>query len=245
MAGIEWEADHRYEPVNGRLRDFCTARDVAMPHKFMAGQPVVFLASEALAAIDQHLAADLNQEQGGVLIGCPYHDPDLGQHFVDVRAVAPALGAEGSAVHLQFTAEAWSYMSALIEAEFPDQVIVGWYHSHPGLGVFMSGTDRASQRAFYRHPWSLALVVDPRSSEQGWFSGPECHRLGPGMTIVYDSRRRPADSADGLVEADSVPIERSPAKVADMVWLMPIMLLGTALAVQLWYLGQRRRGTRQ
>jgi len=43
------------------------------------------------------------------------------------------------------------------------EVIVGWWHTHPGLGAsFMSGTDTATQRryqAFY--PQALAIVVDP------------------------------------------------------------------------------------
>ncbi len=40
-------------------------------------------------------------------------------------------------------------------------MVVGWYHSHPNLGAFFSGTDRATQRAFFNRPYSVGLVVDP------------------------------------------------------------------------------------
>ena len=42
------------------------------------------------------------------------------------------------------------------------ETIVGWYHSHPGLGLFMSATDVATQERFQAlFPKAVALVVDP------------------------------------------------------------------------------------
>ncbi|KNC55778.1 COP9 signalosome complex subunit 5a [Thecamonas trahens ATCC 50062] len=39
---------------------------------------------------------------------------------------------------------------------------IGWYHSHPGLQVFLSGTDCTTQRLYqqFMDPW-LAIVIDP------------------------------------------------------------------------------------
>lgn len=40
--------------------------------------------------------------------------------------------------------------------------IVGWYHSHPGLGVFLSGTDISTQKLYQKlYPKAVALVIDP------------------------------------------------------------------------------------
>jgi proteasome lid subunit RPN8/RPN11 len=55
--------------------------------------------------------------------------------------------------------------------------IVGWYHSHPDLGVFFSGTDRKTQRAFFNQPHSIGLVIDPIRLQEKWFIGPDSVEL--------------------------------------------------------------------
>jgi COP9 signalosome complex subunit 5 len=47
------------------------------------------------------------------------------------------------------------------------EAAVGWYHSHPGYGCWLSGVDVATQRFHQLHqePW-LAVVVDPKRSVQ-------------------------------------------------------------------------------
>ena len=43
----------------------------------------------------------------------------------------------------------------------------GWYHSHPGLSVFMSATDCTTQEnnQAMNEPW-LAIVIDPKETMQ-------------------------------------------------------------------------------
>jgi len=46
--------------------------------------------------------------------------------------------------------------------------IVGWYHSHPGHGLFLSQTDLDTHMRFYQFsPYAVSLVVDPKSHEFG------------------------------------------------------------------------------
>jgi proteasome lid subunit RPN8/RPN11 len=46
--------------------------------------------------------------------------------------------------------------------------IVGWYHSHPGHGLFLSQTDLDTHMRFYQFsPYAVSLVVDPKSQEFG------------------------------------------------------------------------------
>lgn len=47
--------------------------------------------------------------------------------------------------------------------------IVGWYHSHPGFGVFMSGTDVITQRRYFPRDFHVALVIDPINGDRGFF----------------------------------------------------------------------------
>jgi proteasome lid subunit RPN8/RPN11 len=51
--------------------------------------------------------------------------------------------------------------------------VVGWFHSHPGLGVFLSGTDLRTQRDCFGAEWQIAVVLDPQRREFGVFAGPD------------------------------------------------------------------------
>ena len=49
-----------------------------------------------------------------------------------------------------------------------DGRIVGWYHSHPGYGIFMSETDLATHGKLLQFsPFVIALVVDPEINQFG------------------------------------------------------------------------------
>jgi 26S proteasome regulatory subunit N11 len=56
-----------------------------------------------------------------------------------------------------------------------DGRIVGWYHSHPGYGIFMSETDLTTHGKLLQFsPFVVALVVDPEINEFGiWALEPE------------------------------------------------------------------------
>jgi len=49
--------------------------------------------------------------------------------------------------------------------------IVGWYHSHPGYGVFMSDRDVATQKSLHQFsPYVVAMVIDSLTEEYSFFS---------------------------------------------------------------------------
>ena len=46
--------------------------------------------------------------------------------------------------------------------------IVGWYHSHPGLGLFLSQTDMQTHMQFCQFsPYVVSLVAEPKAEEFG------------------------------------------------------------------------------
>lgn len=46
--------------------------------------------------------------------------------------------------------------------------VVGWYHSHPGFGCWLSNVDCQTQQSFEAlHPRAVAVVVDPIQSVKG------------------------------------------------------------------------------
>lgn len=49
-----------------------------------------------------------------------------------------------------------------------NETVVGWYHSHPGFGCWLSGVDCNTQQGFeVLNPRSVAVVVDPIQSVRG------------------------------------------------------------------------------
>ena len=48
------------------------------------------------------------------------------------------------------------------------ETVVGWYHSHPGFGCWLSGVDVNTQQSFEAlNKRSVAVVVDPIQSVKG------------------------------------------------------------------------------
>eukprot|EP00439_Symbiodinium_sp_Y106_P043603 s966_g5.t1 len=48
------------------------------------------------------------------------------------------------------------------------EMVVGWYHSHPGFGCWFSGTDINTQQSFEQlNPRAVGVVVDPIQSVKG------------------------------------------------------------------------------
>ncbi|GMS79964.1 hypothetical protein PENTCL1PPCAC_2139 [Pristionchus entomophagus] len=48
------------------------------------------------------------------------------------------------------------------------EMVVGWYHSHPGFGCWLSGVDQNTQQSFETlHKRAIAVVVDPIQSVKG------------------------------------------------------------------------------
>ena len=47
--------------------------------------------------------------------------------------------------------------------------MVGWYHTHPGWSVFLSGMDLFICNNFFNRPLDVALVIDPCKQDRGWF----------------------------------------------------------------------------
>ena len=50
------------------------------------------------------------------------------------------------------------------------EMVVGWYHSHPGFGCWLSGVDINTQQSFEAlSERAVAVVVDPIQSVKGIF----------------------------------------------------------------------------
>ena len=135
--------------------------------------------SDVLRRIRQHTRTSMSAEVCGVLIGSERRDG-----VVVEAAIAGENAGQGSA-HVTFTQETWEHIYKIKDEKYPDARIVGWYHSHPGFGVFLSDHDTFIHENFFSSPKQIAWVHDPHSDEEGcfgWLNG-KIRRL-PQISIV-------------------------------------------------------------
>jgi proteasome lid subunit RPN8/RPN11 len=87
-----------------------------------------------------------------------------GRNWVLVEGYVTAPN-QASSVSVRFSEASFGELSSkLFAAVGSNQVVVGWLHSHPGLGCFMSHTDIATQQRYFDHPEAIAAVIDPLSA---------------------------------------------------------------------------------
>lgn len=131
------------------------------------GQPHVILAPAALTQIQAHCHSDLYREVGGALLGRAYRHED--RVYLEIHAALPATSRDHGPVHFTFSADSWTQLQRDKEAHHPNLDIVGWFHTHPDLGVFYSSDDVVVHSAAFTLPWHVGIVIDPVRQEIGIF----------------------------------------------------------------------------
>ena len=143
-------------------------------------QPAVLMEAEVARKIRQHARSSMKAEVCGVLIGSSDHERMV------VEACIQGNNAAQGGAHVTFTQDTWEHIYKIKDAEYPEQKIVGWYHSHPGFGVFLSEHDLFIQQNFFSNPQQVAWVYDPHTDEEGCFGwvGEKIEKLS-GIRVGY------------------------------------------------------------
>jgi len=141
----------------------------------------LFITRDTKNKIDNHIfwgeRNEINaNEQGGILLGEVYQDPDKKIIFGIADDAIPARSARGSGAYLEMSHETWKQMidrvDHLIESQNKKIQIIGWYHTHPNsLDVFMSHTDKSTQRQMFHNDWQFAIVLNPHKRIWQVFQG--------------------------------------------------------------------------
>lgn len=116
-----------------------------------------------MAGIEKHAYSNLEAEVGGVFYG------KISGKTTTINGSVPASKASAEQMTLTFTHEVWDDIYKQGEKNFPGDQIVGWYHTHPSFGLFLSEYDQFIQKNFFSNAGQLALVVDPIAGNMGWF----------------------------------------------------------------------------
>jgi len=123
----------------------------------------IFISSLALIKMLKHGRAGVPMEVMGLMLGEFVDDYMI--RVVDVFAMPQSgTGVSVEAVDPVFQTK----MLDMLDQTGRHQMVVGWYHSHPGFDCWLSGVDINTQQSFEQlNQRAVAVVVDPVMSVKG------------------------------------------------------------------------------
>lgn len=138
----------------------------------------IYIHSAILKRIVEYSRTNLHRELGGVMIGGYYLWK--GRAHIEIEEYIEASKGESRSASFKFTAESWTEIGKIKEQKFADKPLVGWHHTHPSFGIFLSGMDLFIHQGYFDLPWQVALVVDPVADKLGFFQwkNKEIHKVG-------------------------------------------------------------------
>lgn len=121
------------------------------------------ISSLALLKMLKHGRAGVPMEVMGLMLGQFVDDYTV--NCIDVFAMPQSgTGVSVEAVDPVFQTK----MLDMLKQTGRPEMVVGWYHSHPGFGCWLSGVDINTQQSFEQlNPRAVSIVVDPIQSVKG------------------------------------------------------------------------------
>eukprot|EP00667_Euglena_gracilis_P014792 EG_transcript_15348 len=205
-----WEANNAVRPV---VDDDVYRSDPAAQQQLLNARPwktdnrhfkEVRMSALALLKIQMHAGAEVKPGQVPMEVMGMLQGKVDGHTIIvtDSFALPIPAGLDRGATHVNPGQEAMEYMvqyMELIKHVGKSENVVGWYHSHPGYGCWLSGIDVSTQRTQqqFNDPF-LAVVVDPVRS------------IGAGKVEIGAFRTFPEGYANAAESSEwqSVPSDR-------------------------------------
>ncbi|OAL74319.1 hypothetical protein A7D00_2352 [Trichophyton violaceum] len=159
----------------------------------------VHISSLALLKMLRHGRAGVPMEVMGLMLG----------EFVDeytVRVVDVfAMPQSGTGVSVEAVDPVFqTKMMEMLRQTGRPETVVGWYHSHPGFGCWLSSVDINTQQSFEQlTPRAVAVVVDPIQSVKGKVVI-DAFRLISPQTLVMGQEPRQTTSNLGHLNKPSI-----------------------------------------
>ena len=132
----------------------------------------IYISQPTYKKIRRFTKDKLTNESGGMLIGSIIEE--FGKTNIIVDGFIEAKYCEATPTTLKFTHETWEYVHNEIEKKHTGKKIVGWIHTHPDFGIFLSEYDKFIHQNFFNEDHQIAYVVDPIQNIEGlyfWING--------------------------------------------------------------------------
>lgn len=159
----------------------------------------VHVSSLALLKMLKHGRAGVPMEVMGLMLGQFVDDYTI--NCIDVFAMPQS----GTSVSVESVDPVFQMdMLTMLTQTGRPEMVVGWYHSHPGFGCWLSSTDIQTQSSFESlNSRAVALVVDPVQSVKGKVVI-DCFRLINPQLIMLGHEVRQTTSNVGHLHKPSI-----------------------------------------
>ena len=127
----------------------------------------VYISQDVYKEIHRFTKDKTTNESGGVLLGNVIEE--FGKTHIIIRAFIEAKYCEGTPTTLKFTHESWDYIHKEEAKRYPEYKILGWIHTHPDFGIFLSEYDKFIHENFFNGENQVAYVVDPIQNIEGFY----------------------------------------------------------------------------
>ena len=127
----------------------------------------IYISQPVYKEIHKFTQNKTTNESGGMLIGNVIEE--FGKTNIIINGFIEAKYCEATPTTLKFTHETWEYVHKEMDKKFPGQKIVGWIHTHPNFGIFLSEYDKFIQENFFKEDYQIAYVVDPIQNIEGFY----------------------------------------------------------------------------
>ena len=127
----------------------------------------IYIAQSVYKQIHKFTKDKTENESGGVLLGNVIEE--FGKTNIIIRGFIEAKYCEGTPTTLKFTHETWEYIHSEAAKKYPKYKILGWIHTHPDFGIFLSEYDKFIQENFFKEDDQIAYVVDPIQKIEGFY----------------------------------------------------------------------------
>lgn len=156
----------------------------------------VYISSLALLKMLKHGRAGVPMEVMGLMLG-EFVD-EYTVRVIDVFAMPQSgTGVSVEAVDPVFQAK----MLDMLKQTGRPEMVVGWYHSHPGFGCWLSGVDINTQQSFEAlSDRAVAVVVDPIQSVKGKVVIDAFRLINPNMMVLGQEPRQTTSVLGHLVK---------------------------------------------
>lgn len=151
--------------------------------RFLVGRagayPRLVFSEDVVLRLDQFAHSKVKGEHGGFLIGHKRELKSSEGYEILVERFVP-IPQKDDATRLVITKEHFKTVQrALAEGENREEV-VGWAHTHPGFGVFLSNFDKEQHQRYFPEPWQVAYILDNVGHERAVYHcvNEEWHEIG-------------------------------------------------------------------
>lgn len=211
---------------------------------------IIYISQKVYKEIHKFAQDKTKNESGGVLIGNVLEE--FGKTHIIIRAFVEAKHSEGTPTTLTFTHESWNYINSEKDKKYPDYKILGWIHTHPNFGIFLSEYDKFIQENFFNDENNVAYVVDPIQNEEGfyfWVNGKteRCKEfyvydlVGKDITVAEETEK-PAEEAAETAAAPAAAKEKLEFKdFVEGIIILVLMLIGLNLGLKVNTLTQQQQ----